>query len=225
MQVIAMHGWCGIGRAWAPMAEAARRLGWSWQSGERGYGSIPPMVPGWRGGSPRVVIAHSLGPHLLPAAVLEQADTVVLLASFGRFVPEGAAGRPVRRALEGMERCLRGVDPTPMLQSFLERAADPQPWSALPETVLDEPLRQPGLQRLLQDLQLLAHCRGLPAGFPVGARCLIVEAGADRIVAPEARQKLRVVLPGAEHLLLPDAGHALLVPDLGERVLGWIGSL
>ena len=103
MQLIAMHGWAGDSRSWAPLQQACQARGWDLQCGERGYGGMPPLVPSW--GPPkgmRVVVAHSFGPHLLPAAVLAQADAVVLLASFGRFIPEGRQSRAVRTALAAM---------------------------------------------------------------------------------------------------------------------------
>jgi pimeloyl-ACP methyl ester carboxylesterase len=54
---------------------------------------------------------------------------------------------------------------------------------------------------------------------------LIVEAGADTIVAPEARRQLRQDLPGAELLLLPGAGHCLLDGSLLPQVFGWLDRL
>ena len=66
-------------------------LGWRWQTGERGYGAFAPRVPTWSDAPAklrRVVIGHSLGPHLLAPQVLQRADAVVLLASFAAFIPE-----------------------------------------------------------------------------------------------------------------------------------------
>ena len=98
-QVIAMHGWSGDSVAWAPWERHFSRQGWLWQSGERGYGHRSAYEPSWAETNMaqpkrarRVVIGHSLGPHLLSTAVLNQATDVVLLASFGRFVPTGPEG-------------------------------------------------------------------------------------------------------------------------------------
>ena len=101
MQLIAMHGWAGDSHGWAPWHQACQARGWSWQSGDRGYGSLSQAEPHWNEEPPkasqrRVVIAHSMGVHLLPAEVLSQADAVVLLASFGRFIPEG--NQPIYKA-------------------------------------------------------------------------------------------------------------------------------
>jgi pimeloyl-[acyl-carrier protein] methyl ester esterase len=224
-QVIAMHGWAGDSRQWQPLAAAFEERGWRWRSGERGYGTAPPQVPRWQAEGRKVVIAHSLGPHLLPAEVLAEADAVVLLASFGRFVPPGAAGRRLRAALEGMAAALHEADAArPMLHRFLSEAVAPDPIEALAPGPAEGPLAAPQLERLRADLRLLERTEGLPAAFPKGVPVLIVEAGEDRIVAPEARALLREALPQADHLPLPGAGHALLTAPLLEPLLAWLLS-
>ena len=222
-QVIAMHGWASDANQWQPLAAIAAGLGWSWQSGERGYGEQAPRQPRWREGGRRVVIAHSLGPHLLPAEVLAAADAVVLLASFGRFVPPGKAGRRLRAALEGMAAALGEAEAArAMLRRFLVEAAAPQPIEAMAPGPAAGLLAPPSLERLRHDLGLLERSEGLPEAFPATVPVLIVEAGDDRIVAPEARALLREALPGAAGLTLPGAGHALLGAPLLEPLLAWL---
>ncbi len=237
LQVIAMHGWAGEAGNWRPWQEAIAPLGWSWRSGERGYGGQAALLPGWTEGRQRVVITHSLGPHLLPAGLLAAADAVVLLAGFGRFLPPGRAGRRLGAALQGMAAQL--LDPPApgaatereaalraqaMLRAFLAEAAFPDPVSLLPPGPADAPVAALGRQRLRSDLELLRRCRGLPAGLAAaaGAPVLIVEAGADRIVAVEARALLRQALPHAEVIHLEGAGHALLRAPVVPLVLEWL---
>ena len=131
MQLIAMHGWAGDAQGWEPFQSAWSARGWTWQCGERGYGGQAPRPVAWQSGQGlKLVIAHSLGPHLLPASVLAQADAVLLLASFGRFVPEGPGGRRLRSAVAAMASQLAGPEANTMLQTFMERAAAPQPTSS-----------------------------------------------------------------------------------------------
>ena len=130
MQLIAMHGWAGDSHGWAPWQQACQARGWSWQSGDRGYGYLGQAEPHWDEAPPnpsqrRVVIAHSMGAHLLPAEVLSQADAVVLLASFGRFIPEGKAGRRLRLAIEVMAEQLHSDKGETMLQSLPSKVAFP----------------------------------------------------------------------------------------------------
>ena len=226
MQLIAMHGWAGDAQGWEPFHSAWSARGWAWQGGERGYGGQAPRPVAWRSGQGlKLVIAHSLGPHLLPAAVLAQADAVVLLASFGSFVPEGPSGRRLRSAVAAMASQLAGPEASTMLQTFMERAAAPQPASRLPPGIANSPLAASGRQLLAEDLNLLAATAGLPPGFPLQARVLIVEGSEDQIVSPQARQQLRNLLPAADTLVLAGVGHCLLSPALVPTVCGWIEGL
>ncbi|MEB3266224.1 MAG: hypothetical protein VKN13_06375 [Cyanobacteriota bacterium] len=233
-QLIAMHGWAGDGCGWQAWRPAVEGLGWSLAAGERGYGGRPAHRPLWQGSGPTVLLAHSMGPHLIDPAVLAAAEVVVLLASFGRFVPPGAEGRALCAALEGMAAVLAGPGATPeqeaqraataqaMLQQFLVRAAAPQPADQLPGGPAQAPISASGRALLRADLERLAATTGLPAGWPTGARVLIVEAGADQIVTPPVRALLRAALPAAEVLERPGTGHALLDPGLIPAVLGWL---
>jgi pimeloyl-[acyl-carrier protein] methyl ester esterase len=233
LQVIAMHGWAGDGANWTPWREVSTPLGWRWACGERGYGPRPPLSPAWEGAGRRVVIGHSMGPHLLDAAVLAGADAVVLLAGFGRFVPPGMEGRRVRTALaamaaqlaEGPSEAETALRAQTLLRRFLIEAASPDPAELLPPGPADQPVGAAGRERLRQDLALLERCDGLPAGFPSGARVLIVEAEADRIVAPQARALLRQALPQAEVVSLAGAGHCLLRSPVMAPVLEWLQGL
>ncbi len=227
-QLIAMHGWAGDSRAWAPWRAVAERRGWSWRCGERGYGPLQPAMPAWApagaGGAVarRAVIVHSLGLHLLPEAVLAQADAVVLLASFGRFLPPGGEERRWRRALRGMAARLERGEAEAMLRDFLAAAAAPDPVALLPAGPGSEPLTAAGVERLRRDLALLEASSALPAAYPATARSLIVEAEADRIVAAGSRAALRHALPQATLWPQPGAGHSLLRADLLEPVFDWL---
>jgi pimeloyl-[acyl-carrier protein] methyl ester esterase len=226
VQLIAMHGWAGDSRGWQPFAAAGASRGWHWQAPDRGYGPCPVQLPQWQpGAGRRVLIAHSLGPQLLPPELLAQAEAVVLLASFGQFVPPGRAGRRLGTALAGMAQALRGPEPEAMLRQFLSEAAAPQPLSQLPTTIIDQPLTEAARGQLLADLELLAATTALPAALPAVIPCLIVEAGADRIVVSEARALLRRERPHAEVIHYPEAGHCLLGTPVVREVMEWIAGL
>lgn len=227
LQVIAMHGWAGDSRCWEPWIAATKELGWRWHRGERGYGELAPLAPAWPDDLPedalRVVIGHSLGPHLVAPDVLRQADGVVMLASFGAFVPADRAGRRVRAALDGMEAKLGDQsEAKEMLRKFLINVAAPQPVGLLPQGPEEGTLN---LRQLRGDLDILSECKGLPRGFPNEARVLIIEAGEDRIVVPEARAMLRETLPDAHIVCLEGAGHALPQTDTLARVIAWVQCL
>jgi len=231
LQLLAAHGWGGQAASWEPWRQATAPLGWTWICQDRGYDGQPPMPGHWSADptARRVVIGHSFGPHLLDPAVLAQAEAVVLLASFGRFLPPGPGARRLRVALDGMAAQLAdGPEPEAsqraqaMLQQFLAQAALPDPPELMPLGPAAAPIPAAGRQRLRRDLLALEASQGLPVGFPQGVPVLIVEAGADRIVVPEARQLLRQALPQAEVLELAGAGHAFLRAAVVPAVLHWL---
>lgn len=228
--VIAMHGWASDARCWEAWRPATEPAGWRWAIGERGYGELAPRVPAWKvkaaPAARRVVIGHSLGPHLLAPEALSRADVVVLLAGFAAFVPPGRAGRRNRAALAGMAAALAEETPArAMLTNFLVNAAAPQPADLLPPGPVDGPLDALNREQLREDLAILERCTGLPEGFPSEARVLIVEAEEDRIVEREARALLREALPQADVITLPGVGHALLAGEVIGRVVAWAESL
>lgn len=224
-QVVAMHGWAGDSRAWQPWEQLAAERNWTFSSGERGYGQLQPQQPSWHSNSTqRVVIGHSMGPHLLPAALWPQATAVVLLASFAGFIPPGREGKGPRAALRGMAQRLESGDTTAMLRDFFRQAAAPHPVGTLPPGPLEQGLSPEGSQRLLSDLRQLALINTLPEGWPQGVPVLIVEAADDQIVAEASRAQLRLALPEATVWTLHHAGHCLLEPDLPQRVMHWIAD-
>ncbi|WP_114994669.1 alpha/beta hydrolase [Synechococcus sp. UW179A] len=237
-QVIAMHGWSGDSTVWAPWERHFSHQGWLWRSGERGYGNRQCCSPNWAEPTSgetsqsmarqrRVVIAHSLGPHLLEPSVLGQATDLVLLASFGRFVPQGSAGRALRTGLRGMQKAIGRPGEASMLRTFLKRAAQPAEVDGLPPGLEQQGLSERGRHYLREDLECLIGTSGLPAGLPKTARVLVVDGTDDAIVAPAASrehlQALKSHLQAApEQWQLRDVGHALLVPDLLVRVQQWL---
>jgi pimeloyl-[acyl-carrier protein] methyl ester esterase len=229
VQVLAMHGWGGDSRCWAPWGELAARRGWQLHTGERGYGALPPQQPRWGASSQqRILVGHSLGPHLLEPGLWAEATAAVLLASFAGFVPEGRSGRPLRTALNGMAAQLEHGDGPAMLASFLERVAFPFPSSELPQGPLQQGIGAAGSARLLADLERLAATKDLPEGLqgalPRRLPVLIVEAEDDQIVSAASRAQLKALLPEATVISLPRAGHGLLGAGVPAAVLNWIAD-
>ena len=228
MQILAMHGWAGQPGAWSHWRQRFEDGGVRWFSADRGYGGGQAVAPLWPPGSGRnLLIAHSLGLHLLPAVVLAQADAVVLLGSFSSFVPHGRAGRAVAAALQGMQAALGTDQELPMLERFLDKAASPHPRSALPPAPLLQGLTPLGRTRLQQDLELLARCQSLPTGWPEAVPVLVVQGERDAVVHAAAAQQLIDDL-GQQKLTLhrdPNWGHALITPAVLSVVQRWLKAL
>ena len=220
-----MHGWGSDQRNWDAFEPECQQRGWPLQRLDRGYGRFPEQSASWLPQSRRALLVSSLGSQLVPSELLQQAEAVVLLASFGRFVPKGAAGRPLQQALRLMDERLGAGDLLGLFADFRVKVAEPQPVEYLPPGIEDGPVSDLGMQRLRQDLELLGCCDGLPEAFPKQATVLIVEAMADTIVHPKSRAALREELPQAELMELAGIGHGLLSPGLCEQVLGWLDAL
>ena len=219
-----MHGWGSDQRCWDPWRPLCEQRGWGLQCHERGYGRFPAASPGWAARGRRALVVHSMGLHLVPPEPLASAEAILLLASFGSFLPPGPAGRSLALALRAMAARLERGEVQELFEDFRVQVAAPQSVENLPAGVEDGPVAAIGRQRLIEDLVLLSQCTGLPEAFPKGAAVLIVEAEADAIVHPLSRQALRTALPQASLRSLPGIGHSLLVPALAEQLLDWLGQ-
>ena len=232
VQLIAMHGWAGDGRHWQAWQPAAISRGWGLQVGERGYGQRPAVLPPWPLQGRKGLICHSLGVHLVPPEVLAASEAVVLLASFGRFVPPGAEGRPLRIALAGMAAELQesgdevtsGLRAQQLLQRFHSKVLGSGAGAGVDGTPgpADQPIGAAGRDRLRRDLDLLGRLTALPASFPRQVPVLLLEAADDAIVHPAARVRLRQELPHAQVKLLAGTGHAMGDPALIPLVFDWL---
>ena len=244
IQLIAMHGWAGDGGHWQAWLPAATSRGWGLQLGERGYGQRPAVLPPWPSHGRKGLICHSLGLHLVPPEVLAASEAVVLLASFGCFVPPGAAGRPLRIALAGMAAELQesgdeltdSLRAQQLLQRFLRKVLGPGAGADVqadvdaglgappgpPPGPADQPIGAAGRDRLRCDLELLGRLTALPASFPRQVPVLLLEAADDPIVHPAARDRLRQELPQAQVKLLSGLGHAMADPALIPLVFDWL---
>ena len=244
VQLIAMHGWAGDGGHWQAWQPAAASRGWGLQLGERGYGQRPAVLPPWPWHGRKGLICHSLGLHLVPPEVLAASEAVVLLASFGRFVPPGAAGRPLRIALAGMAAELQqsgdeltdSLRAQQLLQRFLSKVLGPGAGAGVqagvqaglgpppgpPPGPAAQPIGAAGRDRLRCDLELLGRLTALPASFPRQVPVLLLEAADDPIVHPAARDRLRQELPQAQVKLLAGLGHAMGDPALIPLVFDWL---
>ncbi len=232
VQLIAMHGWAGDGGHWQAWQPAATSRGWGLQLGERGYGQRPAVLPPWPLHGRKGLICHSLGLHLVPPEVLAASEAVVLLASFGCFVPPGAAGRPLRIALAGMAAELQesgdeltdSLRAQQLLQRFLRKVLGPGAGADVqaPSGPAAQPIGAAGRDRLRCDLELLGRLTALPASFPRQVPVLLLEAADDPIVHPAARDRLRQELPQAQVKLLAGLGHAMADPALIPLVFDWL---
>jgi len=223
-QLIAVHGWGSDQHCWQTWQEPCKKRGWLLDCFERGYGENKEHIPQWNSNYKHALVVNSLGLHLTPNNILANAEAVVLLASFGKFIPEGSGGRALEIAIKGMAQKIKMDKLKELFIEFREKVAAPQPVDHLPAGVEDQKISEIGKMKLLKDLDLLAKCQGIPKSFPHNSAVLIIEAEEDQIVLEASKAEMRKDLNKAEIIKLDGIGHGLLMPALAEMVLDWLGK-
>ncbi len=231
-EVIAIHGWAFDSHTWKLWDQLFTSRGWIWKSFERGYGGLCQSNPHWHENSSseqtqqRLLIGHSLGPHLVESTTLSKATHVVLLASFSSFIPKSNRSRVLLHGLKSMQKKLGTSEEKKMLRAFYEKAYAPLSPNSFSSKSLLNGISKQGRDLLFDDLNLLINSKEVPAGFPVKAKVLIVEDTQDSILLPEARKSLKedlqkILKSQPNHWILNGSGHALSDPSLIQRVEDW----
>lgn len=207
---ILQHGWGFDGSAWrewiARLAQDTSRSH-SVQVAERGYFGDAEIKPSFSQEKTfKVVVAHSLGLHLLSEKVLEEADLIVLISSFVAFhsdTPEES-----RRSRKLVSRMLQKLTTAPqaVLADFYKNCYSPfsDHTSVLPGdgSQLNEAL-------LLADLKLLDEHAFEVSAMPSAATLLVLHGDKDEIVDIEAIDEIRTVRSINRCITISGAGHAL----------------
>lgn len=176
-------------------------------------------VPG-----PHILIAHSMGGHLILRAMLERAvvpDAVVLIAPmlglkgpFGPWLGERIArmmcrlGSPQRRAWKGNERPFTTDTRAELLTHDPDRYADELWWQqAMPDLVTGPPSWHWVAEAFRSTNAMRADSRLAEIRIPV----LMLVADADALVDPRAAVAIAQRLPDARIVRFgPEAAHELL---------------
>ena len=194
VDVVAQHGW-GFGAwcwdRWRDVLPA----GFALHCPDRGYFG-PAVAVAVR---PRIVLAHSLGLHLL-SPQLWAAELIVVISGFRSF--HSACARQARRSRRTVEQMLARLErePAALLADFYARCGAPSEGS-WPEVVDADSLRR--------DLQLLQESVLELSAIPTAAQVLILHGSRDRVVPVERAEELRELLPNSALAIVLEAGHAL----------------
>ena len=195
VDVVAQHGW-GFGAwCWDRWREVLP-AGFALHCPDQGY--FGPAVE--VAVQPRIVLAHSLGLHLLSPQLCATAELIVVMSGFRSF--HSACARQVRRSRRTVEQMLARLErePAALLADFYSRCGTPSEghW---PEVVDADGLRR--------DLQLLQESVLELSAIPAAARVLILHGSRDRVVPVERAEELRELLPNSALATVAEAGHAL----------------
>ena len=195
VDVVAQHGW-GFGAwcwdRWRDVLPA----GFALHCLDRGYFGSPVEVAA----RPRIVLAHSLGLHLLSPQICAAAELIVVMSGFRRF--HSACNRQARRSHRTVEQMVARLEcePAALLADFYTRCGA-EPDSRCPESIDADGLRR--------DLQLLQESVLELAAIPAAAQVLILHGSRDRVVPVERAEELRELLPNSALAIVAEAGHAL----------------
>lgn len=194
VDVVAQHGWgfgAGCWDRWREVLPASFAL----HCPDRGYFGPAATVAA----RPRIVLAHSLGSHLLPPS-LWTADLIAIISGFHRFHSPHA--RQVQRSRRTVELMLARLErePAALLADFYARCGAP-PARRQPK-VIDAAI-------LRRDLHLLQESVLEPAAIPAAARVLILHGRRDRVAPVERAEELSALLPNSVLTIVEEAGHAL----------------
>ena len=191
--VLLHHGWGWDRSIWATWDN--RCFGGELRCADRGYfgSAIDP-------GRAEIVVAHSLGLHLLQD--LNGVRLLVVLSGFRAFhAADALQGVKTRRKIARMLKRLP-VQPLELLSDF--RARCYHPYRPEPASI-----RAPCIDLLRTDLELLdSHCLPISRLEQI-PEILIVHGAEDIITPPERAGDLHHQLPNSQLQIIPGAGHAL----------------
>ena len=194
VDVVAQHGW-GFGAwcwdRWREVLPANFAL----HCPDRGYFGPAVAVEV----QPRIVLAHSLGLHLL-SPQLWAAELIVVMSGFRSF--HSPCARQARRSRRTVEQMLARLEreSAALLADFYARCGSP-PDSRCPGTIDADSLRC--------DLQLLQESVLELSAIPAAAQVLILHGSRDRVVPVERAEELHELLPNSALAIVAEAGHAL----------------
>lgn len=194
VNVVAQHGW-GFGPGcwdrWRDVLPASFAL----HCPDRGYFGPASTVAA----RPRIVLAHSLGLHLLPRRLWE-AELLAILSGFRHF--HSPCARRTQRSRRTVAQMLMRLErePAALLADFYARC-DAPPDSRWLGTI--------DVASLRRDLQLLQENVLELAAIPAAARVLILHGRRDRVVPVERAEELSALLPNSEFAIVAEAAHAL----------------
>ena len=195
VDVVAQHGW-GFGawcwNRWRDVLPA----GFALHCPDRGY--FGPAVE--VAAQPRIVVAHSLGLHLLSPQICAAAELIVIISGFRSF--HSVCARQARRSRRTVEQMLARLErePAALLADFYARCGAPS------DSHRSGTVDADGLRR---DLQLLQESVLALSAIPAAAQVLILHGSRDRVVPVERAEELRELLPNSALAIVAEAGHAL----------------
>lgn len=210
IEIVLQHGWAfdkTCWRAWLPHLRENQDCEISIQTPDRGYfGDAKPVFEFENTNSIKVVVAHSLGLHLLPLNVLQAADLLVLSASFSHFhIGSALEQKRSRKTINLMLHRLLD-DPMGVLNEFYSNCYHPLLTS---HTLLMRNIQKLDLELLTEDLKLLNSNTFDLKSLSRDTEIMLVHGTDDIIVPISHSHQMSEQMDKSSVTLFEGAGHSL----------------
>ena len=209
VEIILQHGWAfdrNCWRGWLPHLKENADWDVRIQTPDRGYfGEERKVSPFSNDGAAKIVVAHSLGLHLLPDEVLSGADVLVLAAGFAQFHD----GSPLhqKRSRRTINMMLQKLSESPLdvISEFYSNCYHPLLTSQM---LLMRDIQTVNAELLISDLELLNTNR-FDLSKVEASKVLLIHGNEDVIVPLEHSQELNKGLKKSSLVVFEGAGHSL----------------
>jgi|LakMenEpi03Aug12_release.lakeMendotaPanAssembly.Ray.scaffolds.fasta_scaffold729629_1 pimeloyl-[acyl-carrier protein] methyl ester esterase len=209
VEIILQHGWAfdrSCWRGWLPHLKENADWELHIQTPDRGYfGEAREVLPFTADESIKVVVAHSLGLHLLPEEVLSKAHLLVLAGSFAHFHDgEPLQQKRSRRTINMMLNKL-SESPLDVISEFYSNCYHPLLTSQM---LLMRDIKTVNSEVLIKDLELLNSNR-FDTSLIEKQKVLFVHGNEDIIVPLAHSQEISKSLKNSSLVVFEGAGHSL----------------
>jgi lysophospholipase len=227
------QGWNVTSFDWRGQGDSRGEKGWACESFDPMVSDLTAFLAEWgvRSSGPRVAIAHSMGGHLSLRSVAARDPALSALVLVAPMIAINTAPIPTRIGnLLSRALCTIGWTNIPVAGRFraLEGGtARQRRLTASAERYQDElwwHREQPGFDTGVPTWGWVAAAyRSMAALRPellkqIDMPVLLLGAEKDRLVQARAIRRAASLLPGAELMMFPDAGHEILREEDGVRL-------
>jgi len=208
-----IHGWGCDGSIWHTWLPAINKSV-PYQIFDRGYfGAEKNNISIKNTAAMNIVIAHSLGLHLLPPESFQRTDLLVLVSSFRYFHEQSLNGKLSEKSIRLMKQRLV-QDPLALLKDFyLKCGLGSLKSSNLSYTGNPLSISSIDHQLLIDDLSMLDKHQIDHAQLQHIPQVILLHGLRDQIVNPEHSQLMHQLLPNSRLFINDQAEHALPITD------------
>lgn len=210
IEILLQHGWAfdkDCWRGWMPHLRENQDCEISIQTPDRGYfGEKSEATPFQEADSVKIVIAHSLGLHLVPEEILRSADLAVVASSFRSFHSGMALEEKRSRKKVSLIQKKLADSPMDLLNEFYSDCYHPLLTNHM---LLMRNFQDMNTELLERDLDFLDNTEFDMQILHKVPKVLFVH-GSDDIIVPASRStEMNELLPKSDLILFEGAGHTL----------------